>query len=192
MAQARGLSATWACRQQSCSECLPQCCCGSCWTLLAELCAHSSDSCQVPHCCWGHQPAQLLLQGFRKEIKARIMRCLSARRFCSDTLLWLWAEDPNKMMVLFLSSRIILVASELLGASFSQQKIDILCLSRNIFTSLLKKQWKFHLVTTAGQKKQHNHHWALENRPNDQLSSTKLQMLIINSKLLQIMRCADR
>lgn len=93
--------------------------------------------------CWGPQPAQLLLQRFRKEMKARIMRFLSTRHFCSDTFLRPWAEDPNKMIVLFLSSRIILVASELLGASISQQKIEMLCLSGNISTSLLKNNGSF-------------------------------------------------
>lgn len=120
--------------------------------LLAGLCAHSSDRSQVPCCSWGPQPAQLLLQRFRKEIQARIMRFLSAQHFCSDTFLCLWAEDPNKMMVLFLSSRIILVASELLGASISQQKIEILCLSGNIFISLLKNNGSFILWPQQDEK----------------------------------------
>lgn len=64
------------------------------------------------------------LQRFIKEIKARIMQFFSAQHFCSDTFLRLWAEDPNKMMVLLLCSHIILVAFELLGASISQQKVE--------------------------------------------------------------------
>lgn len=64
------------------------------------------------------------LQRFIKEIKARIVRFFTAQHFCSDTFLWLWAEDPNKMMVLLLSSHIILVAFELLGASISQEQTE--------------------------------------------------------------------
>lgn len=101
---------------------------------------------------WGHQPAQLLLQRFRAEIKAGIVRFPSAQHFCSDTFLRPWAEDPNKMMVLFLSSRIIWAAPELLGASISQQKIEILCLSRNIFTSLLKNNGSFILWPQQDKK----------------------------------------
>jgi len=64
------------------------------------------------------------LQGFVREIKARVMGFFSVQHLCSDTLLRLWVEDPNKMMVLLLSSHIISDAFELLGASIAQQKIE--------------------------------------------------------------------
>lgn len=57
-------------------------------------------------------------------MKACIVQLFSVQPVCSDTLLLLWTEDPNKMTVLFLSSHIILVAFELMGAPISQQKIE--------------------------------------------------------------------
>lgn len=137
--------------------CLPKCCIQSCCRPQAvpepsaqgwQSCVHTAvTAARCP------QPAQLLLQGCTEGIKAGIRRFLSTRHLCSDTFLGLWAADPNKMMLLFLSSRIIWVASELLGASISQQKIEILCLSRNIFTSLLKNNRSFVLGPQQDKKK---------------------------------------
>jgi len=62
------------------------------------------------------------LQRFIRETKARIIQLSGTQHLCSDTSPLLWVEDPNKMMVLFLSSCIIFVALEFLIASISQQK----------------------------------------------------------------------